>query len=696
MSHGTRSNVAGKIGARLAADAPAVASVGTAEVHYRDLAVIEAATDEGAVVPAVAKTPSKLRSATQSQQQTGAGNNAEIVELRSNVLDALSLLTAMEADVASRIRAVSSRADAANGSLFSSVKSFDDGFIVTNFQGFGEARLLREMNAQVDAEFADAFGRRVVVPDSSAYLSVLDDLSKTLIKPGPAWTAYLERIRSRVTQPLMPLGDRSLPSLLLSVNRFAHTDVLADAKAEAQRVNAAAEALRQQLAAELEKEKIVKSTAGDDFAEIKRADAVVTDVVSAIVQVHDSAVQALCGSGAGAGHGGIASQLLAILNGDAIELSTNEKKALQDRIAHDIDAIDKLRVEKHRENEARTATYEATTAKSLNRLREVFNEQQTCWRDIQERIERLGDLMNGAKNETLSHLDATEAEQRRRKEYREFKESYGTHRAYLEDLKCNTATAIDFLANSQRFFEEEKRKIEQSNVEADLHQLVAAQLTSLTGVFQQLRARRLDQQRRSTFQVRAADHMLHEANLQRQVAVLSCDPEALQWGASREALSKRAVTHQMTIDAIDAMLDQESAQFDATLLTAGAVLSHHPFGSVARQGAAVWLASDVLQQVSSGAAGQTKGALPRSHVRPPGGAPSPPHNIASTKATIDFFADLGQLAAESQATSDKLKAVLQSEGEAYGGTPGSSDSPARLKGTIRVRQAAATSPTIAS
>ena len=534
-----------------AADRRPVDGVGA--MHYADV-VFAAPPAEASPTAglALAKQPSKLR-----QSVSEAKPNME-TELRASVFDALSLYTTLQEDAEFRARIQAERCQAANEEGLMKLTTFDKNFVYRNRVGFGVPRLVEETKIVTDLAFQERFGMPLTVPDEAKYTSVLHELQQQLVPRGVEADAMRTRVKRNVTQPLFPLGDEGTPNLLLAVNTFALTDVLAQVvknlesgTEEGDRLKQAETALRAQ---------VQEARNREWYKEVEALEVELQTVLLQRFQHHVDRVN-LLGSGGGEKTQGLGAQLEAVLTAPGLPKLTTQKERLQAQIRNDIRVLEADRAQRFKTDAAMTQAYADLQHLTRDRLRKNFYDQDQEWKKVQEAMARIGDLGRGAHKIVTDHVHATEAEQKRRKEFAEFKESFATHRNYLEELADNTAAALDFIDKVRVFLDDGKKKVADMNVESRLADLAKTEGAALDKAYEACGSHVARRLHGLEVRVAGTSRMRVEMVHQRNVAVQSGDDGKAAYQKQADALELQHSAQQAAFDDLEAVFIDAQGQY---------------------------------------------------------------------------------------------------------------------------------------
>ena len=480
-------------------------------LHYHDVAWAPSghAAAANGVAPSPSKssggrTPSKLRKSI--ADAGGASRPADGgAVLRADVLDALSQFLTLQEDMSSRANSVAERCGEANVSIAEHLKKFDDNFLYKNRVGFTVQRLNDEARVEIDLPFQRRFGP-LTIPQVEAYQSVLTELSAGRVDNDEV---YRGRIQRNVTQPLFPLGDGGIPQLLLSVNAFALTDVLADTTAKL----AAAAKLTDALTAQIDelRAELRVAMAREELARADELEQRLQTLCLERFEIHRDRVKLV---GAGDASVGVSAKLEEVMHAPQLPVLTAEKEQLKKQILSDISILEKDRVSRNQHNASKIAHYNAFTQRNAEQLEKNFYQQRLVWDEIRDKVDRLGELGEAAKALADHRIETTEVEQKRRTEFAEYKESFATQRQYEAELLESTSTALDFIEGVREFLEVGQNKVTDMQVEARLADMVAAERSQMEEAF--TAAGELVVRRYHTSTVRATntDRLVHESQHQ--------------------------------------------------------------------------------------------------------------------------------------------------------------------------------------
>eukprot|EP00742_Colponemidia_sp_Colp-10_P019062 GILJ01022083.1.p1 GENE.GILJ01022083.1~~GILJ01022083.1.p1 ORF type:complete len:491 (+),score=74.16 GILJ01022083.1:202-1473(+) len=178
-----------------------------------------------------------------------------------------------------------------------------------------------------------------------------------------------------------------------------------------------------------------------------------------------------------------------------------------------------------KDNEVATARYNLWVGDSIDRLKSNQATQQSLWRNIFAILDELE--VAGQEHELLAteHVKATEAEQRRRQDHREYLDSHRKHTVCLEDLVRNSEVALSFLESLNAKFQQARQELERSGVEARLQELLEMCRKGYLSAFGHYGMN--SNQHTARFDQRAAnhEHLIQELAFAQQQAALLGDTD---------------------------------------------------------------------------------------------------------------------------------------------------------------------------
>jgi hypothetical protein len=468
-----------------------------------------------AAVLSPAKTPSKLRrSVADAGTVTRASNAGDA--LRASVLDGLSQFNTLQEDITSRAASVAQRSHEANLSIVARLKTFDDKFLYTNRVGFTVQRLIDETKLQMDLEFQRRFGP-VVQVDPEVFTSVLTELSADRVSDEEL---YRGRIQRNITTPMFPFGDGAIPQLLLSVNAFALTDVLADTTAKLAAAAEQADALTQQ----------IDAVDAELRLAMNREDLVAADELERRLQKlslerFELFTQRVRLIGSGDASVGVSAKLTDVMNAPALPGLTADKEGMKRAILSDVDILERDRVKRNQVNSAAINAYNAACQRSTDQLQKNFYQQQQVWLEVERGLARVAELGEDARQLADARLEATEVEQKRRTEFAEYQDSYARHRQYEADLLDNTAAALDFIEGVQEFLVVGQGKVQDMRVEERLHAITVRERAGMEEAFAHVGDVSVRRLYKATVRATNADRLVVEMRHQLHEAALTDDPD---------------------------------------------------------------------------------------------------------------------------------------------------------------------------
>jgi predicted nuclease with TOPRIM domain len=180
-------------------------------------------------------------------------------------------------------------------------------------------------------------------------------------------------------------------------------------------------------------------------------------------------------------------------------------------------------------------------------------------------LERIDELRRDAAAMVEDHLQMTETERKRLKEYKEFQESYATHREYVRLVGENTEAALDFIAELETHMEAARETIRNMRVEervAELSQEERKRLDEHYTVFSGRTARRAH-----ALSVRTTNSQRQhsEAVFQHRQAGACDDPEGKTHAERGEALDKSVMVLRQRLAEVEAIFDEGQERYTALM-----------------------------------------------------------------------------------------------------------------------------------
>jgi hypothetical protein len=524
------------------------------------------------------RTPTKLRkaiddaaaeiSASKNQSaakpSTGAAKQSsdEAVLLKTAVVDSISQFEALLEDSAFRIRRAQTQCQDANVSIIAALKAFDNGFKYKAKVGFTISRLIGETGIATDLEFQGRYGSAIVVPDEQRYLSVLELLKKSPYV-GREAEAMRARIQDNVTKPLLPLDDAGIPNLLLSINGFTTADALGLVRAKLALLHQASEELQAELDA-----LIVKSNHARSNEDLATADMLENEILTVMQKLFDIHVQRLeiVGSSQTSSSSGMAAQIEAIMHSERVQRVETDTAELHRKATIDGETLEKDRTVRHRAHQNAMAAYQATAERSIERLQRNTYQQQQVWEEVQKGLARIGELRVEAEAEATEHLHLTEVEQKRRKEYSEYQESYAAHREYVRLVAENTEKATDFLQRLREHMEIARCTIRDMRIEEKIAALCSDERKHLDTQYTAFSGRTVRRLHGLEARATNASRQQRESEFQSRQAVQSDDAEVKSYVARFEALEKQAAQLKDRVRDTESQFDKNQSTYTNVML----------------------------------------------------------------------------------------------------------------------------------
>ena len=131
----------------------------------------------------------------------------------------------------------------------------------------------------------------------------------------------------------------------------------------------------------------------------------------------------------------------------------------------------------------KTKLYEDFQKTSRQELSQNSRRQDEIWEDIERLLSEMRMLAEDRQNYLTHHLQVTEAEEKRKREYAEYSEVYAEHTRRLEDLLMSTETSLKLVGSVSDYFHKGCEVVASKNVESELQDIRMSELKRYLEVF---------------------------------------------------------------------------------------------------------------------------------------------------------------------------------------------------------------------
>lgn len=469
-------------------------------------------------------------------------------------------------DATFRARHAQQRCDEANRSIAKQVREFDAQYTYSGFAGFTVGRLIEETKLHVDLAFQDRFGNPIVVPDAAKYTSVLEQIEAKQLSTAEA-DECKARLRTHVTRPIFRFGDAELPEVIVDVNAFIKTDLLRDTAAQLETTDEAVGVLEARIASM--QSDWENARCEERFAE---ADQFEDEQIRAYRELFALRVKrlALVGSAdSGGGSEGLCDQLEKIMDVRRVDALRAEKDQLKHAVITDLKTLDSDRVQRHQHHQAATSAYEAAAKRSVERIERNAYQQQRVWDDVVAGLARISELSSDADQMVKDHLQLTQTEQKRRKEYDEYKQCLAQHREYVTELHENTLVGLGFLARVEDFLADARKTVAERNIEDRLRALATCERAKLDDLYGAMSSRVVRRLHATNVRASNVERLAREAHFQVQQAVATDDAERASHVSRRDQLQRKLAELSREHSESEAMFDHDQQSYFAVCGSGG-------------------------------------------------------------------------------------------------------------------------------
>ncbi|KAJ9445720.1 69 kDa paraflagellar rod protein [Diplonema papillatum] len=153
-----------------------------------------------------------------------------------------------------------------------------------------------------------------------------------------------------------------------------------------------------------------------------------------------------------------------------------EKGHLKEKLLQDLDALAAHGEAKAKENSAAVQEHTDAIAKSNEKLDELTKRQDALYEEIERLTIAARVLGDERAAEVTRHVERTEEEERRKREYTEFSEVFSEHTRRLDDILKHTEEALAVMDGVQQSLTEGCRLVEGKEIDSELTDLHKAEL----------------------------------------------------------------------------------------------------------------------------------------------------------------------------------------------------------------------------
>ena len=478
----------------------------------------------------------------------------KMVSLRAEVLDTLSLLESMIDDTGNRTKAMHRRMNDNHLSELKHVEAFDEGFVHMDLVGFDVPRAMREAALAFDVPFFQAYGLPIRTPNDAVVKKKFIELESKLMV-GDEVDKNISEIRRDITKPLFPLGDGSLPELLLSLNNFTMTDVIGNTKKELRSLQEPIDEINAKIAETRKDMDQAMSEQKMDVAE--GLDLQCIDLCAKKLELQVRRIKLLCSSEGG----GVLASLELVTKNPEVPRLLQEKQAHHATSQSDLRKLDLDHTDKLKENESAIQKYNNMVSDSKRKIRSNHAQQHQTWIQLEQLLESLAELEKQDISLVREHIRITEVEQKRRQEHREYRETYANHRQTLEDMIANTAAGVAFVQQVQQATEKGKEKIVAACIEDQIKELLKVERKAYHLAFQAYGAQAGQSLSRYDKRAAAIEQMTNDLQFMRKHANETGDDQANAYVKRINDLEKQLRKGRKTLDRLKNEYDAKETEF---------------------------------------------------------------------------------------------------------------------------------------
>eukprot|EP01062_Namystynia_karyoxenos_P073310 TRINITY_DN70118_c0_g1_i1.p1 TRINITY_DN70118_c0_g1~~TRINITY_DN70118_c0_g1_i1.p1 ORF type:complete len:707 (+),score=308.16 TRINITY_DN70118_c0_g1_i1:119-2122(+) len=353
------------------------------------------------------------------------------------------------------------------------VREFDNGFRHADSLGQSVAQIIREEALRVGLDRLAELGT-VRAPSINPVITAQEEALQQGV--GSQRRHEIEEECPALLREFFQLGPHAtdLVTCMLRFHDLVHTDVFRFTKEELAKSADAINTLVTQV--EEKEQQHTQFMQSDDVVKARECRMQALSMLERLCQLTRARIDAIA---SGSGDGGAfrsnvdrARDMMAA----AVRDANGPKQQLRIDILADLDSL-AARGQKEVDQDSHSIVeYDQYIKQSNEKLNMLAKQQDTIWEKVHDMVSEVKALGDERYAEVQRHLERTEQEQRRRREYAEFSEHFSSHCVRLEEALKNTETACKLADSFNSFLERATQKAGEMTFEEELREIRIVEL----------------------------------------------------------------------------------------------------------------------------------------------------------------------------------------------------------------------------
>eukprot|EP01065_Artemidia_motanka_P000932 TRINITY_DN10438_c0_g1_i2.p1 TRINITY_DN10438_c0_g1~~TRINITY_DN10438_c0_g1_i2.p1 ORF type:complete len:702 (+),score=286.76 TRINITY_DN10438_c0_g1_i2:61-2106(+) len=441
------------------------------------------------------------------------------------------------------------------------VKEFDEGYRFPDSLGFSEGWLIEDMRLRITEDRLGLLGD-IRHPQITPILALQEELLQSKLKQQRRQAAQEETVDLLACYIQQGSAPADLASGALHFHDLIHTDVFAYTKAELAKTGVLMTDLVQEV--EREEANCAEAVHMEQVTKASEHRMRGLSILERICSLVRERIDLIMG---GAGDGG-AFRTNVTKCRDQMLKTIEGPRALKAQLRQDILAdLEELagrgdREAKHAEAEA--AKYERYMHESNDKLNALAHKQDAMWEKIQDIVGEIKELGEQRAEEVARHIQATELEEKRKREYAEFSQVFASHGRRMEEALKNTETALKTLDSFTSFVGRASQIADEMNVEEELSEMRFAELRRYLEFFRRYVLLAGDMMQRRRTRLSGISRSLRNIDVQMELCTESFDPNRAMYREQHEALSVQQRETRKNLQDLQSRYEEQAALFKPT------------------------------------------------------------------------------------------------------------------------------------
>eukprot|EP00756_Hemistasia_phaeocysticola_P014200 Hpha_TRINITY_DN15328_c2_g1::TRINITY_DN15328_c2_g1_i1::g.88147::m.88147 len=437
------------------------------------------------------------------------------------------------------------------------VRDYDEGYRWPDASQYNAAQLVLDFGLKLSIEELQELGE-MRHPQLAACFAVLEEL---LTKRAPAARRAVmdAEIGPLVKAYMQKASHPDLHGQSVRMHEFVHTDVFQYIKQELARSGDRMKLLHAEL--DLAEEKKAEALQTDDIVEADEQHRKSVALLEALIAaVQERLKQINLSSEDGGSFRGRFEQFKQALEQEMKDVR-DDKDKLKANILSDLSSLATRGEKMAKENEQALVDYANYQRESNTNLNDNAHRQDQLWEQIQEMVHEMKVLGDKRFVEVNKHLRATEAEEKRKREYAEFSEVFAEHCRRMEELLQNTDTALRLLDAYGEFFVKGYEAVDAKGCEEELYDIRLTEMKRYLAYYRRYALVAGDLIIRRKARLTGLERQARTTDAQLRLCVEALDPQKVHYKEELRRLNAQLADVQTNYDDLVGRFDEHEKSF---------------------------------------------------------------------------------------------------------------------------------------